>query len=198
MASRASSRRLALRSSLTVPHPCGFITRRCRDPAPRPLVNLTFSSCSLARGAQVPHPSGLQVSGAPGQPPGGGGFGAQVCWLALRPAVSSPVLWPSRVGPALRSTLLGSVGVCQRTTHSLSPPPRPYFEGLSHSSSQTEIGSIHSARSQREPPSPVSTPAGVLRRAVGTLILPSESLEALTSPGLSASWFLVWSEYPAQ
>lgn len=33
---------------------------------------------------------------------------------------------------------------------------RPYFEGLSHSSSQTEIGSIHSIRSQREPPSPVS------------------------------------------
>ncbi|XP_068878621.1 phosphofurin acidic cluster sorting protein 2 isoform X10 [Aphelocoma coerulescens] len=31
---------------------------------------------------------------------------------------------------------------------------RPYFEGLSHSSSQTEIGSIHSIRSQREPPSP--------------------------------------------
>ncbi|XP_057228791.1 phosphofurin acidic cluster sorting protein 2 isoform X5 [Malurus melanocephalus] len=31
---------------------------------------------------------------------------------------------------------------------------RPYFEGLSHSSSQTEIGSIHSVRSQREPPSP--------------------------------------------
>lgn len=33
---------------------------------------------------------------------------------------------------------------------------RPYFEGLSHSSSQTEIGSIHSIRSQREPSSPVS------------------------------------------
>ncbi|XP_057228787.1 phosphofurin acidic cluster sorting protein 2 isoform X1 [Malurus melanocephalus] len=35
---------------------------------------------------------------------------------------------------------------------------RPYFEGLSHSSSQTEIGSIHSVRSQREPPSPVEVP----------------------------------------
>uniref|UniRef100_A0A8C3E2K5 Phosphofurin acidic cluster sorting protein 2 n=1 Tax=Corvus moneduloides TaxID=1196302 RepID=A0A8C3E2K5_CORMO len=35
---------------------------------------------------------------------------------------------------------------------------RPYFEGLSHSSSQTEIGSIHSIRSQREPPSPVEVP----------------------------------------
>lgn len=32
---------------------------------------------------------------------------------------------------------------------------RPYFEGLSLSSSQTEIGSIHSSRSHREPPSPV-------------------------------------------
>uniref|UniRef100_F6QKC4 Phosphofurin acidic cluster sorting protein 2 n=1 Tax=Callithrix jacchus TaxID=9483 RepID=F6QKC4_CALJA len=36
------------------------------------------------------------------------------------------------------------------------PKLRPYFEGLSHSSSQTEIGSIHSARSHKEPPSPVS------------------------------------------
>ncbi|MBV97889.1 Phosphofurin acidic cluster sorting protein 2, partial [Eschrichtius robustus] len=35
---------------------------------------------------------------------------------------------------------------------------RPYFEGLSHSSSQTEIGSIHSARSQKEPPSPADVP----------------------------------------
>ncbi|KAF0043934.1 hypothetical protein F2P81_003092 [Scophthalmus maximus] len=31
----------------------------------------------------------------------------------------------------------------------------PYFEGLSLSSSQTEIGSIHSSRSHREPPSPI-------------------------------------------
>ncbi|KAL4656218.1 phosphofurin acidic cluster sorting protein 2 isoform X4 [Arapaima gigas] len=36
------------------------------------------------------------------------------------------------------------------------PQLKPYFEGLSLSSSQTEIGSIHSTRSQREPPSPVS------------------------------------------
>ncbi|MBN3293059.1 PACS2 protein, partial [Polypterus senegalus] len=35
------------------------------------------------------------------------------------------------------------------------PKLKPYFEGLSHSSSQTEIGSIHSSRSQREPPSPL-------------------------------------------
>ncbi|XP_004539990.1 phosphofurin acidic cluster sorting protein 2 isoform X1 [Maylandia zebra] len=35
------------------------------------------------------------------------------------------------------------------------PKLKPYFEGLSLSSSQTEIGSIHSTRSHREPPSPV-------------------------------------------
>ncbi|XP_043841885.1 phosphofurin acidic cluster sorting protein 2 isoform X1 [Dromiciops gliroides] len=34
------------------------------------------------------------------------------------------------------------------------PKLRPYFEGLSHSSSQTEIGSIHSMRSHKEPSSP--------------------------------------------
>ncbi|XP_062436963.1 phosphofurin acidic cluster sorting protein 2 isoform X6 [Rhea pennata] len=34
------------------------------------------------------------------------------------------------------------------------PKLKPYFEGLSHSSSQTEIGSIHSIRSQKEPSSP--------------------------------------------
>ncbi|XP_053784368.1 phosphofurin acidic cluster sorting protein 2 isoform X3 [Desmodus rotundus] len=38
------------------------------------------------------------------------------------------------------------------------PKLRPYFEGLSHSSSQTEIGSIHSARSRKEPPSPADVP----------------------------------------
>uniref|UniRef100_A0A8C9AAF1 Phosphofurin acidic cluster sorting protein 2 n=1 Tax=Prolemur simus TaxID=1328070 RepID=A0A8C9AAF1_PROSS len=38
------------------------------------------------------------------------------------------------------------------------PKLRPYFEGLSHSSSQTEIGSVHSARSHREPPSPADVP----------------------------------------
>ncbi|KAA8581871.1 hypothetical protein FQN60_008611 [Etheostoma spectabile] len=35
------------------------------------------------------------------------------------------------------------------------PKLKPYFEGLSLSSSQTEIGSIHSVRSHREPPSPL-------------------------------------------
>ncbi|XP_010210084.1 PREDICTED: phosphofurin acidic cluster sorting protein 2 [Tinamus guttatus] len=38
------------------------------------------------------------------------------------------------------------------------PKLKPYFEGLSHSSSQTEIGSIHSVRSQKEPSSPVEVP----------------------------------------
>uniref|UniRef100_A0A8C6YYH6 Phosphofurin acidic cluster sorting protein 2 n=1 Tax=Nothoprocta perdicaria TaxID=30464 RepID=A0A8C6YYH6_NOTPE len=38
------------------------------------------------------------------------------------------------------------------------PKLKPYFEGLSHSSSQTEIGSIHSIRSQKEPSSPVEVP----------------------------------------
>ncbi|KAM8917425.1 phosphofurin acidic cluster sorting protein 2 isoform 4-T4 [Spinachia spinachia] len=35
------------------------------------------------------------------------------------------------------------------------PKLKPYFEGLSLSSSQTEIGSIHSSRSHREPASPM-------------------------------------------
>uniref|UniRef100_A0A8C6LSA2 Phosphofurin acidic cluster sorting protein 2 n=1 Tax=Nothobranchius furzeri TaxID=105023 RepID=A0A8C6LSA2_NOTFU len=35
------------------------------------------------------------------------------------------------------------------------PKLKPYFEGQSLSSSQTEIGSIHSSRSHKEPPSPV-------------------------------------------
>ncbi|XP_053567691.1 phosphofurin acidic cluster sorting protein 2 [Bombina bombina] len=38
------------------------------------------------------------------------------------------------------------------------PKLKPYFEGLSHSSSQTEIGSLHSVRSQRELPSPQEVP----------------------------------------
>uniref|UniRef100_A0ABM5G9U4 Phosphofurin acidic cluster sorting protein 2-like isoform X1 n=1 Tax=Pogona vitticeps TaxID=103695 RepID=A0ABM5G9U4_9SAUR len=38
------------------------------------------------------------------------------------------------------------------------PKLKPYFEGLSHSSSQTEVGSLHSMKSQREPPSPVEVP----------------------------------------
>ncbi|KAK5857979.1 hypothetical protein PBY51_011184 [Eleginops maclovinus] len=37
------------------------------------------------------------------------------------------------------------------------PKLKPYFEGVSLSSSQTEIGSLHSVRSHREPPSPIDT-----------------------------------------
>lgn len=52
-------------------------------------------------------------------------------------------------------TLVFQTGSCR-------PPCRPYFEGLSLSSSQTEIGSIHSSRSHREPPSPVRSRLSVL------------------------------------
>ncbi|KAM4773019.1 phosphofurin acidic cluster sorting protein 2 isoform 10-T10 [Cyanocitta cristata] len=45
------------------------------------------------------------------------------------------------------------------------PKLKPYFEGLSHSSSQTEIGSIHSIRSQREPPSPESNQQAEVQEA---------------------------------
>nr|DBA14150.1 TPA: hypothetical protein GDO54_005161 [Pyxicephalus adspersus] len=38
------------------------------------------------------------------------------------------------------------------------PKLKPYFEGLSHSSSQTEIGSLHSMKSQKELPSPIEIP----------------------------------------
>ncbi|XP_062037164.1 phosphofurin acidic cluster sorting protein 2 isoform X8 [Lepus europaeus] len=38
------------------------------------------------------------------------------------------------------------------------PKLRPYFEGMSHSSSQTEVGSVHSSRSHKEPPSPADAP----------------------------------------
>ncbi|KAM9378918.1 phosphofurin acidic cluster sorting protein 2 isoform 3-T3 [Phaethornis superciliosus] len=45
------------------------------------------------------------------------------------------------------------------------PKLKPYFEGLSHSSSQTEIGSIHSTRSQREPSSPESNQPAEVQEA---------------------------------
>lgn len=81
------------------------------------LLTLTFSSCSLAWGAQAPPPTRppsvrCSCRGCPGRPPGLGGFGAQVCWAVLRPAVSPPVLWSLRVGPALCLTLLGPGGLC--------------------------------------------------------------------------------------
>ncbi|KAL0602410.1 Phosphofurin acidic cluster sorting protein 2 [Plecturocebus cupreus] len=63
------------------------------------------------------------------------------------------------------------------------PKLRPYFEGLSHSSSQTEIGSIHSARSHKEPPSPADAPEKT--RSLGGR-QPSDSVSdtvALGTPG---------------
>lgn len=46
---------------------------------------------------------------------------------------------------------------------------RPFFEGMSHSSSQTEIGSIHSQKSQqREPTCPVSSSLCLLGDKVKT------------------------------
>lgn len=50
----------------------------------------------------------------------------------------------------------GDVASGEGLAHSVPSPARPYFEGMSHSSSQTEVGSIHSGRSHKEPPSPVS------------------------------------------
>lgn len=80
-----------------------------------------------------------------------------------RPSAPSPVPWSSRLGPCSAPDTPPGVaagpspwGVLDSNLLSVPPPPRPYFEGLSHSSSQTEVGSIHSARSQKEPPSPVS------------------------------------------
>lgn len=58
------------------------------------------------------------------------------------------------------------------------PKLRPYFEGLSHSSSQTEVGSIHSGRSQKDPPSPAEVPEKT--RALGGK-LPSDSVSDLVA-----------------
>uniref|UniRef100_A0A8C5XJP0 Phosphofurin acidic cluster sorting protein 2 n=1 Tax=Microcebus murinus TaxID=30608 RepID=A0A8C5XJP0_MICMU len=63
------------------------------------------------------------------------------------------------------------------------PKLRPYFEGLSHSSSQTEIGSIHSARSHKEPPSPADVPEKT--RSLGGK-RPSDSLSDTVALGALA------------
>ncbi|XP_073097831.1 phosphofurin acidic cluster sorting protein 2 isoform X3 [Manis javanica] len=70
------------------------------------------------------------------------------------------------------------------------PKLRPYFEGLSHSSSQTEVGSIHSARSQKEPPSPADMPEKT--RAVGGK-QPSDSVSEAAAHSVPAP-----GEQPAQ
>uniref|UniRef100_A0A4W6FIM5 Phosphofurin acidic cluster sorting protein 2 n=1 Tax=Lates calcarifer TaxID=8187 RepID=A0A4W6FIM5_LATCA len=59
------------------------------------------------------------------------------------------------------------------------PKLKPYFEGLSLSSSQTEIGSIHSTRSHREPPSPVR-PKNPYSCFSLCLFFPQEQPEAVT------------------
>lgn len=123
-----------------------------------PLINLTFGSCSLPRGPRPPpiRPPAVRCShpGCPGRPQGWGALGRRCAGRLSGPQRAACAVVPE--GGA--RPCWARFGVCWRTTHSLSPLPRPYFEGLSHSSSQTEIGSIHSARSQREPPSPVSSP----------------------------------------
>uniref|UniRef100_A0A4W3JZR3 Phosphofurin acidic cluster sorting protein 2 n=1 Tax=Callorhinchus milii TaxID=7868 RepID=A0A4W3JZR3_CALMI len=64
------------------------------------------------------------------------------------------------------------------------PKLKPYFEGLSHSSSQTEIGSIHSLRSQtKEPPSPVTRSLGGIMVCFTSLVL----LAPLSAGGPSAT-----------
>uniref|UniRef100_A0A671DL35 Phosphofurin acidic cluster sorting protein 2 n=1 Tax=Rhinolophus ferrumequinum TaxID=59479 RepID=A0A671DL35_RHIFE len=66
------------------------------------------------------------------------------------------------------------------------PKPKlrwPYFEGLSHSSSQTEIGSVHSTRSQKEPPSPADVPEKT--QAPGGK-QPSDSVSDLVTHGTPA------------
>ncbi|KFV80145.1 Phosphofurin acidic cluster sorting protein 2, partial [Struthio camelus australis] len=67
------------------------------------------------------------------------------------------------------------------------PKLKPYFEGLSHSSSQTEIGSIHSVRSQREPSSPVEVPEKT--KSLGTKHV-GDSVSDTVSFG--EALFLIW------
>ncbi|NXA49030.1 PACS2 protein, partial [Nothocercus julius] len=65
------------------------------------------------------------------------------------------------------------------------PKLKPYFEGLSHSSSQTEIGSIHSVRSQKEPSSPVEVPEKT--KSLGT-----KHAGDSISDTVSYARFLIW------
>ncbi|NXK52610.1 PACS2 protein, partial [Chauna torquata] len=66
------------------------------------------------------------------------------------------------------------------------PKLKPYFEGLSHSSSQTEIGSIHSIRSQREPSSPVEVPEKT--KSLGT----KHAGDSISDTVSFVSLFLTW------
>uniref|UniRef100_A0A2K6SCX7 Phosphofurin acidic cluster sorting protein 2 n=1 Tax=Saimiri boliviensis boliviensis TaxID=39432 RepID=A0A2K6SCX7_SAIBB len=74
------------------------------------------------------------------------------------------------------------------------PKLRPYFEGLSHSSSQTEIGSIHSTRSHKEPPSPVSGPEATQLERQGTPGPRAQPGQPEDSPEAEASTLDVFTE----
>lgn len=143
-----------------VSRPCGFISRHCRGPGPRYLDLRLLQSGPGDPGPPTHQASRcqMQLSRVPQAPPKVGGLrGTGV--LGGSQARGVPAYAVVLEGGAC--SVLNPAGPWEgvwRTTHSLSPFPRPYFEGLSHSSSQTEIGSVHSARSQREPPSPVSSP----------------------------------------
>lgn len=74
---------------------------------------------------------------------------------------------------------------------------RPFFEGMSHSSSQTEIGSIHSQKSQqRELSCPVSLLPGTLfKKKKNSQML----LSAIVHPQRSASrWLSYVKELPLE
>uniref|UniRef100_A0A7N6F5N5 Uncharacterized protein n=1 Tax=Anabas testudineus TaxID=64144 RepID=A0A7N6F5N5_ANATE len=75
------------------------------------------------------------------------------------------------------------------------PKLKPFFEGMSHSSSQTEIGSIHSQKSQqRELSCPVNKPVIVLFQCPGLifssplLVQEPETDDRGSGPGEVSSW----------
>ncbi|NXD81988.1 PACS2 protein, partial [Halcyon senegalensis] len=70
------------------------------------------------------------------------------------------------------------------------PKLKPYFEGLSHSSSQTEIGSIHSIRSQREPSSPVEVPEKT--KSLGTKHAGDSISDTVSYGVFLMAWFSVF------
>ncbi|NWX16490.1 PACS2 protein, partial [Aegotheles bennettii] len=76
------------------------------------------------------------------------------------------------------------------------PKLKPYFEGLSHSSSQTEIGSIHSIRSQREPSSPVEVPEKT--KNLGTKHTGDSISDTVSYGLLLRTWFPVFLQESSQ
>ncbi|XP_012868162.1 PREDICTED: phosphofurin acidic cluster sorting protein 2 [Dipodomys ordii] len=98
---------------------------------------------------------------------------------------SMPLASPcSKVRPGYLGTVILSDRTCVAPVSLalLTLTSRPYFEGLSHSSSQTEIGSVHSVRSHREPPSPADAPEKT--RSPGGQ-QPSDSISDTVTPGVS-------------